>query len=105
MRRCRVFGRGQQDGKRVLLYRAGLEFESSSREVLELLGPKIPLLLEQPDVTGGKAGGTGLGTYSARLLAEAQKGQIRMNTDDATQTTVLTVLLPRQGFGGPGVAS
>lgn len=85
-----------------------LKDEDPLRVLIQNQGVVPPAIRERffdKYVTGGKAGGTGLGTYSARLLAEAQKGQIRMNTDDATQTTVLTVLLPRQGFGGPGVAS
>jgi PleD family two-component response regulator len=44
--------------------------------------------------TAGKPDGTGLGTYSARLLTEAQGGAIAMQTDDATNTTVVTVTLP-----------
>ncbi|MRV70271.1 response regulator [Duganella sp. FT92W] len=45
-------------------------------------------------VTSGKPGGTGLGTYSARLLAEAQGGAIAMQTSDADQATTVTVALP-----------
>ncbi len=48
-------------------------------------------------VTSGKRGGTGLGTYSARLLAEAQGGSIRMCTSDADNRTEVTVLLPLLG--------
>lgn len=44
--------------------------------------------------TAGKHDGTGLGTYSARLLTEAQGGAIAMQTDDASNTTVITVTLP-----------
>lgn len=47
-------------------------------------------------VTAGKDKGSGLGTYSARLLAAAQKGRIAMRTSDADNTTTLTVWLPRQ---------
>ncbi|WP_316897076.1 PocR ligand-binding domain-containing protein [Pseudodesulfovibrio indicus] len=43
--------------------------------------------------TSSKAGGTGLGTYTARLMAEAQNGTIEMRTDDEDGTTV-TVRLP-----------
>ncbi len=45
-------------------------------------------------VTAGKRDGTGLGTYSARLLIEAQHGQIRMSTSDAEQATTITIELP-----------
>lgn len=46
-------------------------------------------------VTQGKQGGTGLGTYSAKLLIEAQGGTLRMVTDDETNSTCLTMTLPR----------
>lgn len=44
-------------------------------------------------VTGGKSGGTGLGTYSARLMARAQEGEVQMRTSAAEGTT-LSVSLP-----------
>lgn len=47
-------------------------------------------------VTHGKDGGSGLGTYSARMLATAQGGKIKMATNDQANTTTLTVWLPRQ---------
>jgi two-component system, sensor histidine kinase and response regulator len=46
-------------------------------------------------VTTGKQGGTGLGTYSARMLAEAQKGSMELYVDDENNTTAITVILPR----------
>lgn len=45
-------------------------------------------------VTDGKASGTGLGTYSARLLARAQHGEVAFAVDDDAQTTSLIVTLP-----------
>jgi CheY-like chemotaxis protein len=45
-------------------------------------------------VTGGKAGGTGLGTYSARLLARAQHGEVAFAVDDDAHTTTLIITLP-----------
>ncbi len=45
-------------------------------------------------VTAGKKGGTGLGTYSARLLARVQHGNIRMQADDEKNETTVTVTLP-----------
>ncbi|SLM31927.1 putative Histidine kinase [Desulfamplus magnetovallimortis] len=42
--------------------------------------------------TSGKKGGTGLGTYSAKLMAETLGGSISMTTDDA-KGTVISVLL------------
>ncbi len=47
--------------------------------------------------TSGKQAGTGLGTYSAKLLTEAQLGQIAMEVSDDSNTTTITVLLPRFG--------
>lgn len=44
--------------------------------------------------TAGKHGGTGLGTYSASLIARTHGGTIDMHTSDAEGTTV-TVRLPR----------
>jgi two-component system sensor histidine kinase/response regulator len=46
-------------------------------------------------VTSGKEGGTGLGTYSAKLLTEAQGGSIRLEVQDGENRTEVTVLLPR----------
>jgi CheY-like chemotaxis protein len=46
-------------------------------------------------VTAGKPGGTGLGTYSARLLAEAQNGAVTLAVSDEENSTTLTVTLPR----------
>jgi CheY-like chemotaxis protein len=43
--------------------------------------------------TSGKRSGTGLGTYSARLMAQTQRGSIAMDSDE-TQGTTLTVCLP-----------
>ncbi|HWR04871.1 MAG TPA: PAS domain S-box protein [Humidesulfovibrio sp.] len=44
--------------------------------------------------TSGKTGGTGLGTYSAQLFAEAQNGWVELNTDEPGFTSVI-VRLPR----------
>jgi CheY-like chemotaxis protein len=46
-------------------------------------------------VTSGKRGGSGLGTYSARLLTEAQGGRIAMRTSDESDSTTVEVVLPR----------
>ncbi|WP_321402564.1 hybrid sensor histidine kinase/response regulator [Maridesulfovibrio sp.] len=40
-------------------------------------------------VTSGKEGGTGLGTYSAKLFIEAMGGSINMNTSENTGTSVV----------------
>lgn len=47
-------------------------------------------------VTKGKPGGTGLGTYSARLLARTQYGDILLDVSDEENTTTVTVVLPRE---------
>ncbi|MGE0085227.1 MAG: response regulator [Desulfococcaceae bacterium] len=44
-------------------------------------------------VTAGKKNGTGLGTYSARLIAETLRGSVRMATS-AEKGTTLTVRVP-----------
>ncbi|MFP5238320.1 MAG: ATP-binding protein [Acidobacteriota bacterium] len=44
-------------------------------------------------VTSGKTFGTGLGTYSARLVAKAHGGDIEFSTSDCNGTTI-TVVLP-----------
>jgi CheY-like chemotaxis protein len=46
--------------------------------------------------TAGKQGGTGLGTYSAKLLALAQGGSIAMETSDEKNHTCITVMLPAE---------
>lgn len=50
-------------------------------------------------VTQGKEGGSGLGTYSAKLLTEAQGGQMTLDVSDESDTTTITVLLPRASTG------
>ena len=44
--------------------------------------------------TSGKAGGTGLGTYSARLMARTQGGEIEMQSSDESGTTLVLKLVP-----------
>ena len=44
--------------------------------------------------TSGKQGGTGLGTFSAQLIAKTQNGDISMATSDEAQTTTIIVNLP-----------
>jgi len=44
--------------------------------------------------TLGKVKGTGLGTYSARMMVQAQGGSITMTTSDELGETVLAVALP-----------
>jgi len=47
----------------------------------------------EKDVTAGKKGGTGLGTYSAALISKTQNGQIILDTSEPGETTI-TVKLP-----------
>jgi signal transduction histidine kinase/CheY-like chemotaxis protein len=46
--------------------------------------------------TSGKSGGTGLGTYSARLMARAQQGDLQLDTSGAAGTTLTLTLRPLQ---------
>ena len=46
-------------------------------------------------VTHGKHGGTGLGTYSAKMLTEAQNGTISMAVSEREKMTTINVTLPR----------
>jgi CheY-like chemotaxis protein len=43
--------------------------------------------------SAGKLGGSGLGTYSARLIARTQKGDIEMQTSEASGTTLRVRLM------------
>ena len=48
-------------------------------------------------VTQGKAGGTGLGTYAAWLIARLHGGEVRMQTSEQEDLTTVSVALPWQG--------
>ncbi|MCP4700596.1 MAG: response regulator [Gammaproteobacteria bacterium] len=50
-------------------------------------------------VTAGKFGGTGLGTYSAKLMAETQGGGVYLQTSEETGTAV-SVRLPKAAVDG-----
>jgi len=54
--------------------------------------------------THGKVGGHGLGTYSARLMARVQKGELAMRTSEAAGTT-LTLTLEAPPARVPATAS
>ncbi len=43
----------------------------------------------------GKQQGSGIGTYSAKMMAEAQGGSLQLQIDDAHNTTSLLLALPR----------
>ncbi len=47
-------------------------------------------------ITAGKQKGTGLGTYSAKLMAETQEGSIHLETSEETGTTVTVLLIKKE---------
>ena len=55
VRRCSVLGWTEQEGKKVLLYRAGVEFEGSGRDLLGVLAPKFPELFSSGEGLEGVA--------------------------------------------------
>jgi CheY-like chemotaxis protein len=55
--------------------------------------------------TSGKVGGTGIGTYSAQMLTQAQNGALAMDTSDTLNSTTLTLTLPRYGADAAPVAT
>ena len=72
--------------------------------------PRYSVVLENPGVVPpalrsrlftrnatSKSGGSGLGTYSARLLLEAQGGSVELHSEDAAGQTVTTVTLAPLG--------
>ncbi|GAB3666433.1 response regulator [Ramlibacter alkalitolerans] len=65
--------------------------------------PEIARRFFEKYVTGRKIAGTGLGTYSARLMARAQHGELRMRT--GAQGTTLTLTLPALKGALPAPAS
>jgi len=58
----------------------------------------------QKYATAGKSAGLGLGTYSARLMARVQQGDIALSTSEEKGTTVTVQLsLAREPAASPGV--
>ena len=73
--------------------------ESPLRVVIENTGAVPASMLDRffdRDATAGKTGGSGLGTYSAKLLTEAQGGTIAMESHETENWTRLTVCLVRE---------
>jgi len=76
-----------------------LDKDSQTGEVLVVIHNKGAVPEEIRDrffeiyVTAGKKNGTGLGTYSAKLIAETLRGSIQMATSEESGTT-LTVRVP-----------
>ena len=88
-------------GSRVVIT---LKDESPLRVTIHNTGtvpPDLRARFFEKFATSGKPGGSGIGTYSARLLATAQKGDVAMATDDESNSTTLTVTLPRHVFERP----
>lgn len=61
--------------------------------------PEIRETLFNPYVTHGKSGGTGLGTYTARMVAEAHGGTVTVRTGEEFGTT-MAIVVPRGRPGG-----
>lgn len=47
-------------------------------------------------ITSGKTTGTGLGTYSAKMMIEAQGGRIEMRTSDKENETIVSIHMPTE---------
>lgn len=56
--------------------------------------PEIAARFFDKYVTQGKSGGTGLGTYSSRLMARVQQGNLQLRTGPSDGTTLTLTLRP-----------
>lgn len=63
--------------------------------------PDVRTTFFEKYATSGKLQGTGLGTYSARLLATTMGGSIEMQTAEDTGTTLTVRLAPAEEEAGP----
>lgn len=59
--------------------------------------PEIAARFFEKYVSGGKPGGIGMGTYSARLMARVQQGDLAMRSGAAEGTTLILTLRPLRG--------
>lgn len=59
-----------------------------------IVSPEVQGRFFEKYATVGKVGGTGLGTYSALLMAKAQHGDLRMTTSELAGTTLTLELMP-----------
>ncbi|MFA6016139.1 MAG: hybrid sensor histidine kinase/response regulator [Gallionellaceae bacterium] len=76
-------------------------FDESPLKIILTNKGAVPLQIRtnffEKYITQGKQGGTGLGTYSAKLLVEAQNGKISLEVSDVHNQTTIQVSLPRFG--------
>ena len=72
VRRCAVQGRGEWDGKRTLLYRAGLQFEAPSKEVLQVLRQRFPGIAERVKNGWNMSGPHEEGTGGLQMIIEVE---------------------------------
>jgi CheY-like chemotaxis protein len=88
----------------VSLRHASLRGEDGRQVVIHNLGA-VPAPIRarffEKYTTHGKDQGTGLGAYSAWLMARVQRGELEMETDDVAGTT-LTLWLPAAAREAPG---
>jgi CheY-like chemotaxis protein len=82
------------DGSAVTVSLCSGDALSISIENVGVVPPDIRESFFEKFVTSGKDKGMGLGTYSARLLARAQNGDISLKVCDADNLTTVTVMLP-----------
>ena len=59
--------------------------------------PEIAARFFEKYVSGGKSGGIGMGTYSARLMARVQQGDLTLRTGAGEGTTLTLTLRPLRG--------
>lgn len=59
--------------------------------------PEIAARFFEKYVSGGKRGGIGMGTYSARLMARVQQGDLTLRTGEGRGTTLTLTLRPLRG--------
>lgn len=59
--------------------------------------PEIAARFFEKYVSGGKSGGIGVGTYSARLMARVQQGDLTLRTGAGRGTTLTLTLRPLRG--------
>jgi two-component system, sensor histidine kinase and response regulator len=79
-----------------------MHYEAAGQAVVSIINPSpVPVEIQHcffdKYATFGKKYGTGLGTYSAKLMTETQQGTIAMTADD--KSTCITVMLPYQAVG------